>query len=446
MADTVRTITTWIETNFGGRVLDVTPQPRWRPVWWVTVERDGETRELCVRGDRVDTELQFPLRHEMLLQRLLFERGIPVPEVHGWIDDPAAYVMDKVPGVNNFENSSEAERDTVVDEYLQVLARMHALDVEPFAAAGIERAATPEESGWYGIARFEQIYRRQKIAPNPMLEFFLGWLRRNPPLSRGREAAIVWDSGQFHHHGGHFGHVIDVEIGHIGDPMMDLAAWRQRDTVLGFGDFNKLYARYEQLRGEPIDLDAIEKHHIFFCLTNFLSFCHALREPPLGSDFMTNLQWCNETNLFATEALAEHLGIDLPTVEMPSPKRTLGSAGHGHLVRSLQRSLDSGEEYQRHQTRIAFRLARHLARVDEIGQAVAEADLEDLHELFGHRPGDWFAGEEELERFVLADTEVGRHDDALVALFHKRNLRAQMLNGPEGSAMARHLKMQPFRS
>ena len=31
--------------------------------------------------------------------------------------------------------------------------------------------------------------------------------------------------------------VLDVEIGHLGDPMMDLAAWRQRDTIIGYGDF-----------------------------------------------------------------------------------------------------------------------------------------------------------------------------------------------------------------
>ena len=57
----------------------------------------------------------------------------------------------------------------------------------------------------------------------------------------------------------------------------------------------------------------------------------------------------------------------------------------------------------------------------------------------------WEAGEEELERFVLADAAEGRHDDDLLWLFHRQNLRAQMLNGPEGSAMARHNPIQGFR-
>jgi hypothetical protein len=64
--------------------------------------------------------------------------------------------------------------------------------------------------------------------------------------------------------------------------------------------------------------------------------------------------------------------------------------------------------------------------------------------LLGKRPADWQEGEEELERFVLADAAVGKHDDELVRLLHRRNLRAQMLNGPAGSAMARHNPIQAF--
>ena len=34
---------------------------------------------------------------------------------------------------------------------------------------------------------------------------------------------------------------------------------------------------------------------------------------------------------------------------------------------------------------------------------------------------------------------------ALIPLLHKRNLRAQMLNGPPGSAIAQHNSIQSFR-
>ena len=443
--DSTGKVAGWLETHLGGRVVAIARQPRWRPVWFADVERDGERLALCVRGDRTDMPLIFPLDHEMRFQALLHDHGIPVARVHGWIDDPCAYVMERVPGRNDFANASDEERRAVVDDYLRILARLHALDPRPFVEAGIVRAPSPAESGLVGMARYERVYRSTKRHPEPFTEFCLGWLRRHPPQSRGREAPVVWDSGQFHHRDGRVVALLDLELGHLGDPMLDLAGWRMRDTIVGYGDFAKLYDRYAELRGEPVDLDAIRLHHFAFALTNQLAFGAALRDPVADSDLMTNLQWCCETNLFATEALAEILDVELPSVEVPAPRDSQAAAGHEHLVGSLRR-IESDDEFLRYKTRIAFRLARHLQRLDEIGDALAAADLDDLHALLGSRPASWRDGEALLERFVLADAGEGRHDEALLRVFHRRNLRAQMALGPAGSAMARHLPIQGFGS
>jgi hypothetical protein len=287
------------------------------------------------------------------------------------------------------------------------------------------------------MARMEGVYRRQKVRPNPFMEFCLSWFHRHPPRSHGRQTAVVWDSGQFHHDAGHLIAVLDVELGHLGDPMMDLAGWRMRDSVIGFGSFPKIYDRYAELVGQPVDLEAIQLHHIAFTFSNALSFSHTLSDPPPETDYATNLQWCNETNLYATEAIAEYLDIELPTVEPIQASSSKIAPAHAHLVRGL-RALQTDDEFLRHQLRISFRLARHLQRFDEIGDAVMDADLDDIHTLLQHRPEPWQDAEAQLERFVLADATTGQHDDALLRLFHRRNLRAQMLNGPAGSAMARH--------
>ena len=433
----------WLDVHLG-RVEWIRRQPRWRPVWFADVEGADGPLELCVRGDRVDMPLIFPLDHEMRLQDLMVRHGIPAARVHGWIDDPLAYVMDRVPGRNDFTGSSEAERVAVVVDYVQILARLHALEIGPFVEGGIMRAATPEASGTFGMSRYERVFRSVKRRPDPFVEFSLAWLRRNPPQSQGRESVIVWDSGQFHHRGGRVQAVLDVEIGHIGDPMMDLAAWRMRDTVIGFGAFRDLYARYEELTGAPVDLPALQRHHFGFALTNQLAFGAAVRDPDPGSDLMTNLQWCCETNLFATEALAEILQIELPAVEMPDPVWSRGDVALGHLVSNL-RGVDTTDEYLTYKLRTMFRLARHVARTAEIGDAVSAGDLDDLQGLLGSRPASWLEGEADLERFVLAHADTSRYDAALTELFHKRNLRAQMLLGPAGSAMTRHATIQTFR-
>jgi aminoglycoside phosphotransferase (APT) family kinase protein len=438
------TVVSWLESNLGGKVGSLSRQARWRPVWMVDLELHGEVLPLCVRGDRIDTQYTWSLEHEMRFQRTLYEQGMKAPQVYGWIDKPRAIVMDRVPGRPDFGDSSDEERDAVVDEYLEALAAIHTLDLAPFNEAGIDRADRPEESGLLGAKRMITMYRAQKVRPDPFTEWALGWFERHHPDSKGREGPVVWDSGQFHHEHGHLVAVIDLELGHIGDPMMDLAGWRMRDSVVPFGNFAKLYDRYSSLVGAPVDLEAVQLHHIFFTLSNQLAFSHAVKDPPPGSDYATNLQWCNETNLYVTEAIAEYLDIELPGVEMPEPRRSRVSPVHHHLARSL-RLLTADDDQLRHQLRINFRVAQHLARVNEIGDAVEEGNLDDLHELLGHRPDDWEDGDAELERFVLADAAAGRHDATLVSLFHRRNLRAQMLNGPPGSAMARHNAIQSFR-
>ena len=440
-------ITSWVESHFGGNVTSITRQPRWRPVWWVDVETSSGVRQLCVRGDRVDMTLIFPLAHEMALQDEMHRNGLPVPQVHGWIEDASldlrAYVMDFAPGANNFEACADQARDMIVDEYLQALATLHSLPIESFATRGIMRAASPEESGLLGMRQYERNWRHMKKAPNPFIEFALAWLNRNPPKSCGRESVIVWDSGQFHHNGVHLSAILDVEIGHIGDPMMDLAAWRQRDTVIGYGDFRRLYARYEQLSGTEVDHDALMRHHFFFCLSNELSVGPATRHPAPESDLMTNLQWCYETNLFATEALADILQVELPTVDAPEPHESRGDVVLDHLVRQLG-SISVDDDFARYQLRTMFRMARHAKRLDEIGNELSDDDLDDLVPLLGHRPASWLEGEAELERFVIANANSSAFDLQLLHIFHRRHLRAQMTLGPTGSAMTRHATIQRF--
>jgi aminoglycoside phosphotransferase (APT) family kinase protein len=434
----------WLSENVGGRVTSIQRQPRWRPQWIADVERGDEVIPLMIRGERYDTDMTWPLKHEGLFQQAMADVGVLVPKVWGWIDKPFAFVMDRVPGQSTFDNTSDADRDRVVDEYLQQLAILHTANLQPFIDAGIDRAASPDESAMIGIERMNVMYRRQKDHFDPQLDFFLHWISRHPPRSRGREGAVVWDSGQFMHQNGHITALIDVELGHIGDPMMDLAGWRMRDSILPFGRFSKLYDRYAELTGEAVDLEAIQIHHIYFTLSNQLAFSHALAHPPANSDFGTNMQWCNETNLYATEALAEYMDVELPTVDLPAPSVTAAAPAFGHLVKTLS-TLRVEDEYTRYKLRGAFRMARHLHRWDEIGRQLEQDTLDDLHQLLGKRPTDVMQGNQLLEEFVNTQNEGGRHDVTLLTLFHRRNLRAQAMNGPAGSAMARHIPIQSFR-
>jgi hypothetical protein len=157
------------------------------------------------------------------------------------------------------------------------------------------RASRPEESGVLMHFELERQWCLRKHRPNPFLEFALGWLHRNPPLSHGRETQILWDSGQFHHENGHLTAILDLEFGHIGDPIADLTVWRMRDTLIPFGDFRKIYARYEGLSGRQVDIEAARRHHLAAALSNEMIFGAANVDPVPGMDLMNNLQWTSET-------------------------------------------------------------------------------------------------------------------------------------------------------
>lgn len=440
----IELISEWVRTDLGGQVKAIERQTRWRPNWLVDVIVDGQAIELMVRGQRIDSPLVFPLRHEMAFQDLLHRNGIPVPPVYGWLDALPAYAMDRVPGRPDFADSTTAERDAVMAEYMRTLARIHALNVDEFEAAGITRASAPASTpASIGMAYFEKLYRQTKRRPDPFIEFALGWLRRNPLPANTREAPVVWDSGQFHHQDGKITALLDLEIGHIGDPMMDLAAFRMRDTVLNLGDFDELYGIYAEAAGVDLDMAAIQHHHLAFTLTNELAFHGALADPTPGSAYMTNLQWCTETNLHSVEAFAELLGYDLDeAIELPEPAPFTDEIAFRHLVQTLG-SVAINEPFARYEVRNSFRLARHLLRRQEVGALLDDQDLGDLVPLLGHRPTDVSTADAELEQFVLSDD--GRHDEALIQLFYRRFLRANAVLGPAGSAMTVHRKVQPFK-
>jgi aminoglycoside phosphotransferase (APT) family kinase protein len=430
-----------LQADLGGEVVALRRQARWRPAWFVDLERDGQLFELYVRGARTDMHPIFPLEHERRMQEQLGSMGIPVPVVRGYLRDPPAIVMDRAHGNTDFTGCSDDERRSVMDEYVQILARLHRLAVGTFAEAGAELSDQPSDAALTGIRAYERAYRVEKVRPDPFMEFCLGWLGRNPPRHRVRPSVVVWDSGQFLHRHGRISALLDLELAHIGDPMMDLAGLRMRSSVIDYGPLDDLYRRYEDLTGDEVDPGAIAYHHFAFALTTQLAYHRGLVEPTSDSDLMTYMHWCSESNLYAVEALAGFVGIELEKVALSEPSPSPSAVAHRHLVDSL-RAMAGSDERSAYQLRIAFRLARHLQRVDAIGASIIEHDLDDVAAIIGHRPSTWVESERELERFVIG-ADPG-FDRPLIRLFHRRLERQRTLLGPEGSAMTRHRPLPPI--
>src|SRR3546814_14224622 len=80
------------------------------------------------------------------------------------------------------------------------------------------------------------MYARRKTGPQPLVEFAIGWLKRNVPKHRTRPSFAHFDAGQFLFVDGRITGLSDFEFSMIGDPFADLATMRMRDSYEPTGD------------------------------------------------------------------------------------------------------------------------------------------------------------------------------------------------------------------
>lgn len=417
----------WLESHIGP-VLTFERQPRWRPAWFADVERDSTTVRLYVRGDREGMEFSLSTYREADVLETLGKLGIPVPHIYGRIDAPPAIVMDRLPGATNLSNSkSAAERNSVLDEYMEILARIHRLDPSEFLAVGLK---SPEDPQQHALSSFEESvsrYRSAKKRPEPFLEFGVGWVRRHVPAHRFDPRFVLGDPGQFMFADGRVTGLLDVELAYLGDTAHDLAGLRLRDISEPFGDLERAFRRYEEVSGVPLDLPVIEFHTAQFSLTTPLSLVMVLHNSFPMSDLLQYVEWFQQCSLNAVEAMAAVEGVTLDDYLLPQ----IADVRQGGLVDALAPIIEELaveteiERFRRHQT---AQTARYVADVCRYGPSIEAENLDDIERLLGSRCADWRTGDEALEAFVLSASE--DMDAELIRLFHRRIMRQMRLLEP----------------
>jgi len=424
----------WAERSLGGRVVAWEPQPRWRPACFFELERDGRTLPLYWRGARGEWHADArPLEREMKVIEVLERNGVRVPHAHGLCPDPPGLVLDRLPGRFNLATArDERHRRAVLDEYLVQLARIHSIPIEEFEAIGFDRPRSSEQSGYGETRRFERAFRAGKSRPEPMLEFQLGWCRRNVPKDRVEFSFLVCDSGQFMFDDAGLTGLIDFELGYIGDFAADLAGLRTRDLSEPIGELGAAMRRYGEISGREIDLAAIDYHTIRFALLNPLSLAGVLAKPGRDANYVQYLGWSVVYGRCGLEVLARTLGVPLDPPSLPGPEASRRGVAHAHLVDLLDPDQVEGDDPAARERAYDLdrmqRIAVYLERADRFGAALEADDLADVAKLLGARPSSWQAADERLERFVL---EAGPERDAeLVRLFHRRLCREEFLLQP----------------
>jgi len=424
---TAAAVAAWIEANLG-TVVAIERQPRWRPAWFVDVVGDNGLLQLYVRGAREGGGNVYPLQQEAALLQVLEAHGIPAPHVYGMIAEPWAIVMDRLPGRANLGTvEDDAERSAILDDYIDILARIHAIEPSAFEAAGLTTPRGPEAVALTWFNRVEDRYRQTKQRPEPLLEFCIKWVRRNVPAGREDPRFILCDPGQFMFHEGRISGVLDLEFAHIGDVAHDLASLRLRTFAEPLGDVGAALRRYEALTDAPLDLDLIDFHTVKWVLCTPISLVTTMHAPPQVPELMQYVEWFHQYSLIGIEGIANMIGVALPDVALPDPAPTRYT-GIFEAITPAVRSLAGDDPVAQFRRDRTAAMAEYLRRIDAYGAAIEAADLDDLAGLLGERPADWRAGDAALEAFVLAAGP--EHDAALVRLFHRRAMRQMRLLEP----------------
>jgi hypothetical protein len=415
-----------VEALVGGRIVAVEKQERWRPAWFLEVERPGGERAgVYFRGDRgVEQHGVYPLEHECEVLRVLEAHGIPVPHVYGFCDEPRGIVMERGPGQANLATAAdETERRAVLDHYIEILAAMHRIPLAAFAHLDLPVPATPEALALGDLPRWEKSFRARKKAPEPLIEFVLRWLHENAPRHRAQATFLAGDSGQFLFDAGRVTRVIDLELAYLGDPLADLAGMMSRDLSEPLGDLSRAFRRYGEAMGEAVDVPTVLYHAARFAIVTPLATAPLTQAPPPGLNFVQYAGWGLVYGRAALAAIAQREGIPLDPPELPEPEETRASAAFAHAVALL-----AGPAAKSYDGDVSLRLAQHLAEVDRLGARVEAQDRDEVSALLGRRVTGWRETDAALEAFVSAAPAARTAE--ILTLLHRRTLRQEALLRP----------------
>lgn len=429
----------WLEPELGGTVVAFDRQERWRAAWFADVDHGGTVHSYYVRGHRGGKFREMiTLEQEADVNRLLLKHGVPVPVVHGMVDDPQAIVMDRLPGRVNLKTAvDDAERDTVLDQYIDAMCRMHSIDVAEFGAIGLPVPADNRGAALNMYAIGEANYRQAKTPPSPMIEFMWGWLQRNVPSGRDQRALIQADSAQFLYDDRKLTGLIDFEAAYVGDPVAEFAAMRSRDCEEPLGDIRRIARKYEAATGDRIDKNAVEFHTAGWSLMTPFQWEDSVRNPAPGDSWLEYFTWIVGCGRWALEAIAQVVGATLDQVERPDERAATSywDASYRNLMAILD-EWPSGSDFENFRADSARAVTRFAEHVQAFGRELETAALDEISEIVGTRQPDLSTAEAALEDFVLSASS--DHDAELVRYFHRWTQRQQLLI--EGTG-ARHEKL-----
>jgi hypothetical protein len=336
--------------------------------------------------------------------------------------------MQKSPGRPNLATAESTEEfEAVRDQFIEILAEIHALPLDDFEAFGLKRKTTPRDLALGDCAEGIERFQARKTRPDPIIEFLIDWCERHVPPDRNECCFVTGDSGQFIFEDGHITAMLDMELGYLGDPLADLGGLFSRDLTEKMGDLNVAVDRYEAATGRPVDRRVVLYHAIRFALTTPLGTGLALARPHVAVEYVQYLTWYLVYSRAPLELIAHLKGFALDDPELPSETVSPYAVAHDSLQEKFE-AFDPKDAFQAYEADSLRRLALFLRQGDRYGADLLARDLDDVEELLGHRPTTWQSRDQALSDLVR-DSH-GERDAELVRYLVRRIKREEALLAP----------------
>jgi aminoglycoside phosphotransferase (APT) family kinase protein len=436
-------VVSWVEEVSGGHIARVEQQGRWRPQFFVDVEMaDGSMLPLLLRCPR-DPELvadsaflsHYDIAHEAEVLRALQGTGILVPEYFGYHAGAEVILMRRVAGTNDLSDLGEHVRRSVLREYFEHLVVLHSLDVDPSALGGTTVPSTPAELAFAKLRYMEQDYRRARpgLLPEPLLDFALWWLHDHVPPHRTDARWVQGDTGpgQFMVDDGHITALIDWELSHVGDPLLDLGVMRMRNMLYPVGDLREYIDYYAELTGAPIDRETLCFYTVLATLLSPLGMAVTIQRPDarVGS-MLPRFGWDVTLRRGMCDALCEAEGVEVEAPRLPSPRPDERTDLNRFLVDHLREQClpVAHDEFEGFLLRGALGVAESLERAARVGRALRADDVADLGAVLGERIDDRETGLVAIGDLVSRDPSARALD--LLWLFSRMERRREHLWEP----------------
>ena len=229
-----------------------------------------------------------------------------------------------------------------MNEYYEQLAHLHRLDVETVLRdmPDIPVPKTPDEIAFAGKFSYQEhdfLDLRPKLRPEPLLDLGLWWLHANVPQGDREVSFLQGDTGpgQFLYADGAITALIDWELAHVGDPMLDLGVGRMRNMLYPTCSLAGPLAHYEEAAGRPIDRAALCYYTVMSMLLTPLGTSISMqRMTARQPDMMPRFGWDVTLRRGLCDALAEDLAIEIEPPDLPE-----ATSGLPTLVDYLRRKL-----------------------------------------------------------------------------------------------------------